>query len=221
MDYLTTRIIYILILASGTAVGFYRWKRNSLPFNILTLLIATVLFFDGGGIIIRLMLNVDLIIIVSRLFGPVEVSLYAAIFLSLIKMRKFAWPVIISAASVIIFITAYDLLRPDNTHFDTLPILIKCYFYILLSLLIFHEYMVYPNESNILKEQAFWFISAVLFVNTMVIMYWACYMLMTTPPPRSLGEAIMITSNLIYYFVIGYILNMKPSEPLNKADEIG
>ncbi len=219
MDYLISRIVYISILATGTFLGLYRWKRNSTAFRLLTLLISTVLFLDGGGIIVRI-LYVDLTVIVYRIFGPIELALYTAIFLALLKRKKFRWPIIITAASIAVFITVYDISRSDNDRLDTLPILMKCYYYILLSLVIFHEYMAYPNESNILKEQAFWLISSVLFVNTMVIMYWSCYMLMSTPPPRSLGEAIMITSNLLYYCAIGFILNMKPVETLTSADEV-
>ena len=214
MDYLTSRLIYIAILATGTFIGFYRWNRNSTAFRLLAILIAIVLLFDGGGIIIRLIYANNLSVITYRLFSPFEIALYTAIFISLLKRKKFIWPVIIASASVAVFITVYDVTRADNDQLDTLPILIKCYYYILLSLLIFHEYMAFPNENNILKEQTFWFIAAVLFVNTMVIMFWSCYMLMTTPPPRSLGETIMITSNLLYYCTLGYILNMEPSKTL-------
>ncbi len=219
MDYLTSRLIYIAILITGTTIGILRWKRNSLPFRLLTLIIASVLLFDGGGIILRL-LYADYTVLTYRFFGPIETGLFTAIFLQLIKEKKFRLPIVITGSAIIIYIILYDFMRKDNTHLDTLPILIKCYYYILLSLLVFREYIIYPNDTDILKEQTFWLIASMLFVNTMVIMYWSCYMLMSTPPPRSLGEAIMITSNLLYYCAIGFILNMKPVETLTSLDEV-
>ncbi len=220
MDYLSSRLIYIAILIAGAAIGIKRWRRNTPAFKLLTVLIFTVLLFDGGGIITRL-LYADVTYITYGIYGPLEIAIYSGIFLCLFKNKKLRWPILIASAAIIIFNTVYDLTRGDRQTVNTLSILLKCYYYILLSLLVFHEYIVYPNESNILKEQTFWFIASILFVHSMVIMYWSCYKLMDPPPQRRTGEAIMIISNWIYYATIAYILNMRPAESLNKADEIG
>ena len=220
MDYTASRIIYMIILIVITFIGFRRWKVNPVAFKLGAVLALVVLIIDGGGIISKFM-GKPIPGLTTRLLAPTEIALYTGMFISIIKEKRLRWPVIFTAIAIAVYVTVYELCREQNHLLDPLPILIKCFYYILLSLLVFREYMIYPNENDILKEQNFWLISAVLFLNTMVIMYWSSLMLMTSPSTRKLGESIMVISNLIYYSTLGYTFYLKPSTTKNFADEVG
>jgi len=212
MDFNTSRIIYLLILALVACIGLARWQHHNRTFRLITILVLTVLLLDGTSIL----LFMNGIRPPSMLvLHPVQLILYTMIYCSIFRTKSWKVPVIIISIILGLIVLVKEYFNIINrVRFDPVPNLILNAWYVLLSLMVLLELIRYPveDETDILKEKVFWFIAGNLFMNTLAGLYWVSAPLISKPI-APIGILIISLINYIYYGFIGYALLIKNPKP--------
>lgn len=206
MTVLIHTIIYIAILLTGGVVGILKWSYLDKTFKLVCgLLLLTFVTETTSNICAYLIKSA---VIVYNIFDPLEVIFFTLIFSNIFNNRKYKKNVIIFGVLISILIIATSVLKLQGRLINTVAVVIKSNFYIVLSLLKFKEILLNPEEDNLLKDPVFWFCSSVLFFFSISLLYFASLNYLQRFKFQPNLWWLMIYSNIIFYLLILYSLTL-------------
>jgi hypothetical protein len=162
-------MLYYLVLSISFLVaiaGMVRFKRLTMPFKTLTILIIFdfLLTTVGNTYVIKIYKN-------NALISHIQ-TLDNYIFYSLVYYQLFRNTLIKTGISILlILITVFFVinaiyLQPYNKVFPSNVVLPTEILFVIFSLLLFKQMLAYPIQVNIIHQSVFWFNTAILFFST-------------------------------------------------------
>ncbi|MGI8583989.1 MAG: hypothetical protein ACR2KX_17470 [Chitinophagaceae bacterium] len=204
MTWLSQQIIYRLIILFAALTGSSKWKTLSKAFKILSSLLFTTFLFETTALICAYVLKNNTL--VYNIFSPLQVLFFTYIFANLLKNKTSKNKIITAGILVAFFIVISSVFVYKGIMINTLSIIIKSTFYIILSLLKFREMLKDPGHENILLEPVFWLCTSVLLFFTVNILFWASldYLVNTKSKIMNSFFDILYYSNLVFYLMLWY-----------------
>jgi hypothetical protein len=197
-------IFYLLIILLAALTGFSKWNILSKAFKTLSVLLLTTFLFETAALICAYVFKNNAL--VYNIFAPVELLFFTYIFADLFKEKVTAN--IIKAAGILIafFIIIASVFVLRGRMINTLSIIIKSTFFIIVSLLKFREMLGDPGHENIVREPVFWLCTAVLLFFTINILFWSSYDYLGQTKSKIMGSFfdILYYSNLVFYTMLWY-----------------
>ena len=157
----------ILLYSFTATIGIIRYKKLNKPFQLLSMyLIFSFLDAVANKYIIAVYKNNVLLLHVETIVNYIFFSL---IYYYLFKNQYIKRSVLLSIVIVIIIsIINSFYLQPYNQMFPTNTMLINEVLFILFSLALFKQMLLYPLQVNIIKQSMFWFNAAMLFYSATI-----------------------------------------------------
>jgi len=154
---------FLLLIVLG--IGAMRYKKLTLPFKVLTWSVLIVFLFNVIGKVYsnRYKSNAPIL----QLESIAEYVFYALIYYYLFK-NKTIKKVILSSIVIIFFLFIINafFLQPFLKVFPTNIYLPTQILFVIFSLLLFKQMLLYPSKVNIVKQGVFWFNTAMFFYAT-------------------------------------------------------
>ncbi len=204
--------IYYFVLISGILISIYSYKKNSKVFKLLIKLIAITFFTEMTAILIVKYLPTNSY--VFQIFTPLEYYFYTKIFSAFIKAEKLKKLISLSFyIFLIISLLNIIFLQPLSTS-NTNTIILECYLIVVMSLLLFIDIRNNLEYHNILKEEVFWFNSAVFIFYSINIIIWGLRSLkvynLKNPPEIVYNQLLWFLCIILYsVFTISIVKNAK------------
>jgi hypothetical protein len=156
---------YWLLLLIVSGIGIIRYKWLTKPFKILTLsVIVSLLLTIMSHIVSARYRNNAPIINLETITGYI---FYSLAYYYLFKSEKMKIIILISIGLMtVFFIINAILLQSFLKVFPTNIFLSTQSLYVIFSLLLYKQMLLYPLKINIVKQSAFWYNTAILFYAT-------------------------------------------------------
>jgi len=192
--------------------GMVCFKKLTIPFKLLTLLVTFTLLLEITARICALMYKNN--IAVMHIMGLTEYILFSLTFYYLFKSKIVKASILVSIViiSIFFFINAL-LLQPYNRVFPSNIVLPSEIAYTIFSLLLFKQMLQYPLQINIIKQSIFWYNTAILFFSTTMFLNLG---LINYYIKHRLNDGIIhdftLGINVIFYVLIGISILMNSKE---------
>jgi len=158
-------ISYYILLLIVFVIGVVRYKRLTIPFKVLTVLMGLTLLLEIIAKIcaIRYRKNAPVIHITSL----VEVIFYSLTYYYLFKNKAIKTSILVTIVLITIFAFINSLwLQPYYSDFPSNLVITSEILYTIFSLLLFKQMLLYPLPINITKQSVFWYNTAMLLFST-------------------------------------------------------
>jgi hypothetical protein len=186
-------------------IGVSRYRKITIPFKTLTLLIGVTLVSEGLS---------RLLIFETKNSSPVYhvyiillYIFYAWIYRKICSsdaIRKAIW---ISVPVFIGLSVVNTLYYQSLQQFPSNMLLIACVLIIVMSLVIYRQMFNYPIEDNLFRQPVFWLNTGTLFFFTTTFLFWSFFNYFIRQKLNITPLVTMIyISNIIYYFALGISL---------------
>ena len=164
-----SRLIIILIAAS---IGMVRYKKLSMPFKLLSIYLLTLLIDEiANPLVIRLYKN-NLVLLHSETI--IQYLFLASIYYCLFRSNKLKRAIVILTFVVLaFFVFNLIVLQPINSMFPSNAMIANEIIFVILSLVMFKQMLLYPVQVNIMKQGVFWFNTAILFFSATMFLNFA------------------------------------------------
>ena len=204
MPWLLKQIIYLSVILLAPVTGFIKWRSLSKAFKTLSVLLLTTFLFETTAVFSAYVFKNNAL--VYDIFDPAEVLLFTYVFANLFKRnpaKKIITAIGISIVLIIIFSSVFFV---PGILINTLSVVIKSIFFIILSLLKFRNMLAEPNYESVVKEPVFWLCTAVLLFFTINILFWSAYNYLSHTHTKIGGSFIDILyySNIVFYLMLWY-----------------
>lgn len=199
---LSVRILYSAIILAGGITGLLKWSYLTRPFKLLSGLLLVTFVSETAAYISAIIIRSN--VLVFNIFDPVEVIFFTFIFSYIFISLRYRRMIILSGIIITFLIILTSVLKLQGNLINTIAIVIKSNFYIILSLLKFKEILLNPEEDNLLKEPVFWVCSSVLFFFSINLLYWASSNYLEKYDHRYNLAWLLNYSNIIFYLLILY-----------------
>ncbi|MDB5123637.1 MAG: hypothetical protein JWP94_1766 [Mucilaginibacter sp.] len=158
-------LLYCLLLIVVSAIGLTWYGRLTVPFKILTFSVLAVLLINVLSAIYSSKYKNNAPILQAE--SIIEYLFYSATYYYLFKSKMIRMAIIGSMILVTIFFFINALfLQPFHKVFPTNIYLPTQVLYVIFSLLLFKQMLLYPVNINIVKQSVFWYNTAMLFYAT-------------------------------------------------------
>jgi hypothetical protein len=201
----TIYVVYLTLLLLIAIVGFTRFKKLSKGFRILTVLILCTLISESIKKVYGKIYHNNMPI--AHIWAVIE---YALLSLTYFYLLTGAWvkkAIIASTVAMLILEVVNVLFFEKLTQFPSLILEVSHILYVVYSLLLFRQMLLFPMEQNLFKQSLFWFNINVLFYATTMFLNFA---LLSYFIGNKLDVAALIyfglVINFIFYIVIGISL---------------
>jgi hypothetical protein len=163
MAVITFSYWFLLLIVSG--IGIIRYKRLTRPFKVLTLsVIISLIITIMSHIVSSRYRNNAPVIHIETITGYI---FYSFAYYYLFKSKKIRIMILILiGVMTTFFIVNAILLQPFLKVFPTNIFLSTQALYVIFSLLLYKQMLLYPLKINIFKQSAFWYNTAILFYAT-------------------------------------------------------
>ncbi|ASU32363.1 hypothetical protein [Mucilaginibacter xinganensis] len=197
--------VYLILLLLITIVGFSRFKKLSKGFKALTVLILCTLISESIKKVYGRIYHNNMPI--AHIWAVIEFALFSLTYFYLLKSTRVK-NIIIASTIVMLMLEIVNVLFFEKlTQFPSLILEASHILYVVYSLLLFRQMLLFPTEQSLFKQSLFWFNINVLFYATTMFLNFALlsYFIenkLELAPLVYFGVAI----NLIFYVVIGISL---------------
>ncbi|TXJ25914.1 MAG: hypothetical protein E6Q24_13580 [Chitinophagaceae bacterium] len=200
-------LLYLILLVYLLVLGLIRFKKLTLPFQILTVLIACTLVSE---IISRVLINVfKNSSPVYHVFNIVNFTGYALIYYFLLQSRLSRKVILLLIAGAVCFSVFNTIFLQSLWSFPSNFLLILCFLNIYCALLLFRQMLHDDEEIDILRQSVFWFNCAVLLFYTAIFLNWSFYnYLVRNKFNTKTISTIMYYLNIAYYIVVGISIHI-------------
>jgi hypothetical protein len=157
---------FVLVLSFVIAIICgVRYKKLNKPFKLLSLLLFFSFLLDVANqyVNVRYKNNAPL----SHIATIVDYTFYAGIYYYLFKSKYIKKLVFTSILLIAVFFFINALfLQPFYKVFPSNVLLASQILYVIFSMLLFKQMLMYPVQINIVKQSIFWYNTAILFFST-------------------------------------------------------
>ena len=212
-------IVYLIILLIITLVGFSRYKRLSKGFRVLTILILCTLISESIKKVYGNIYHNNMPI--AHIWGVLEFALYSATFYCLLNNSKIRKAIIVAVALMTVLEIWNVLFFENLLQFPSLILNISQIVYVLYSLLLFRQMLLFPAEQSLFKQSLFWFNLNMLFYGTTMFLNFALtsYFIQHKLDMTALYY-FSIVVNFIFYILIGISISIdnKTADMMNSSN---
>jgi len=206
------KIIYYFVLIIITLFGAVNYKKLTVPFKLLTILIGITLISE---ITIR---------VCAKLFHnnlPMFhiVSFYEYIFYMLIFYRVFknktVKNIIFATAIIVPMFTVVNafIFQPYMTTFPSNVIFVSNIIYTILTMLLYREMLLNSSQISLFKQSVFWFNTALLFFSvTMFFHLGILNYLIKHKQNSGILTYLDMVANIIFYGAFAYAIYLNTKE---------
>ncbi len=158
-------IIYFIFLFAVLILGMVSYRKLTIPFKLLVLLIAATVFIEVVAKVCAIRYHNNMP--VSHFSSITEYIFFSLIFYFLFIRRSIKRLILASIATVTFFFFINALvLQPYYSTFPSNIILISEVLYAVFSLLLFKQMLYFPSQNAITQQSIFWFNISMLFFST-------------------------------------------------------
>lgn len=195
-------IVYLILLLLVSVVGFARYKRLSKSFRILTMLILCTLISESVKKIYgKTYLNS---MPVAHVWAIIEFAFFSVIYYSFLNGSGIKRLITFLIPGMLVLEILNLLFLENFAHFPSLILEASHIVYVVYSLLLFRQMLLYPAEQSLFKQSLFWFNINMMFYATTMFLNFA---LMSYFVQNKLDAVPLvyfsIVVNFIFYIVIG------------------
>jgi hypothetical protein len=210
-------IFYWLLLLIVSIIGMVRYKKLTIPFKLITILIFLTLLLEviAKGCAIKYKNNIPVLHIISI----TEYVLFSVIYYFSFKSRVIRISIITALGIFIVFFFVNSIfIQPYYRDFPSNMVIPSEIAYAIFSLLLFKQMLLYPLPVNIVKQSVFWFNTAILFFSTTMFFNLG---LTNYYIKHHLNDRLIFdfnfAINMIFYFLIGIsiLMDNKATSPNN------
>lgn len=195
-------IIYLVLLLIILLTGIVRYKKLTIPFKILTILIGITFICEGIKKVVGM---------IFRNSMPVEHLTATLEFISFSLIYYFLLNSAITKKMILYFIGAFFSIWIINliffekiTEFPSITLNFSQFIYIIYSLLLFKKMLLSQSEEGLLHQSIFWFNVDMLFFSSSIFLIFGLTNLFRK---HDYDITILYTleyiSNLVFYVLIG------------------
>jgi len=144
---------------------------------------------------------------ISHLSAVLEYTIFAIMYYHLLRSTRVK-KVIFASIFVILLLEIVNILFFENLHqFPSITLNVSQCLYVVYSLLLFRQMLLYPVEQSLFKQSIFWFNLDMLFIATTLFLNFALtnYLIKNTLNPVWMDWFNYII-NMLYYAVMGACL---------------
>ena len=199
--------VYLILLLLIAIAGFTRFKKLSKGFRILTGLILCTLISESIKKVYGKIYHNNMPI--AHIWAVIEYVLFSLTYFYLLTSRWVKKAIIVSMVAMLILEIVNVLFFEKLTKFPSLILEASHIIYVVDSLLLFRQMLLFPTEQSLFKQSLFWFNINVLFYATTMFLNFALlsYFIENKLDILSLVYFSMAV-NLIFYIVIGISILM-------------
>lgn len=152
----------LLLIVMG--VGIIRYKKLTRPFKVLAWSVIISFFLELLSYIfaVRFKNNAP----IAHIENIVWYIFYAIIYYDLLKNEKLKKTILVSIVIVTVFGLVNALFLQPFHVFPTYTTVVTQTLYVIFSLLLYKQMLLYPSKINIIEQSAFWYNTAILFYAT-------------------------------------------------------
>lgn len=199
-------------MLSGIIIGLSRWRNNTSEYKwIIVLLIAT---FITESIAITIVKMKGYNVSVYKTFDFIHPAIMTVIFYHIYRSEKLKRFCVYLGIVVLISSLISSIIYRDPATTNTISVIIKSSYFIILSLLKYKELLLQPDEDNILTNGIFWFCSSLLFFNCATIMYWVTMPKLYELQQAKLASKLHLAANFIFYSLIVFSIILMQPKPV-------
>jgi len=189
----TSLIIYYSILFFSVLVGVYKFKRLLLAGRIIFYLLCFILVKEVISYIIALKFGFN--IWFYKALSPIDYIILCCIYYTLYKAKVFHYYVLVSLL-VILGLFISNLSDITNQSIDLSIKLLKSFFLVSFSLILFGRIVSENYEIRLFKNSSVWFNSGILIFYVINIFFWGLFNL----PFVEKGELAKKISRLVFEY---------------------
>jgi hypothetical protein len=211
------RILYYTILITVTLFGAANYKKLTVPFRLLTILVGISLISEITLQVCAKLFHNNLP--VFSIIGIYENVFYMAIFYRVFK-NKTVKIIIFSMAIIVpvcIVVNAFTF-QPYMSMFPSNVVFVSNIIYTILTMLLYRELLLNSTQISIFKQGVFWFNTALLFFSVTLFFHLGIvnYLIKHKRHSGILIHLDMV-ANILFYGILGYAiyLNTKEKKQVN------
>lgn len=203
-----SEFIYFSILFIVVVVGLVKFKGLSGPGKALFILVSFVFIKETAAFIIGRKLRYNLSF--YKYLSPIDFILTINILLR-IKVLEQSKKILlaISATVVVFYIINLIILQPPGKGIDSNFKLIRSFFLIIASLLLFYKMAKYVYAISIWQNSEFWLCAAILIFYVINIFYWGVFNYYLGNKQAVIKEVVRPAfeyANYVFYTMLGVSL---------------
>ena len=207
-------IIYLILLLLIAIAGFIRYKKLSKGFQILTVLILCTLISESTKMVYGKIYHNNMPL--AHIWAVIEYAFFSLTYFYLLTNRWVKKAIIVSTIAMLILEVVNVLFFEKLSQFPSLILEASHIVYVVYSLLLFRQMLLFPAQQSLFKQSLFWFNINVLFYATTMFLNFALlsYFIQNKLDVVPLVYFGMIV-NFTFYIVIGISILMN-----NKRENI-
>jgi hypothetical protein len=196
-------LLYFIILVFGMLAGVLKYKHLPKAGRILFYLIVFIFFKEISARILANKFQFNLSF--YQYLSPVDYILTFAVFFTIPFLKKFRRVFFVTGLIVIAFyFLNLSLWQVPGKGIDSNFKLVRSFFLVLYSLILFYNLIAISNGGNIFKNSQFWFASGILIFYVFSIFYWGVFNYYLGNKPMVMTKALRpifeISNYLLYFF---------------------
>jgi hypothetical protein len=201
-------ISYFILLLIVSVIGVVRYKKLTIPFKILSLLIILTLLLEILSVICAKKYKNNLP--VSHTTVLTEYILFSLTYYFIFKNRAIRISIVtILLIFIVLFFVNAIFIQPYRSAFPSNMYTVEEIIYAIFSLMLFKQMLLYPLPVNIIKQSVFWFNTSILFYSTTMFFNFG---LMNYYIKHHLNDQVIFNFiaaiNMIFYLLIGISISM-------------
>jgi hypothetical protein len=199
--------VYLTLLLLVTIAGLIRYKKLSKAFKILTVLILCTLISESIKKVYGKIYHNNMP--VAHIWAVIEYAFFSLTYFYLLTNKRVKKAIIVSTVAMLILEVVNVLFFEKLTQFPSLILEASHIVYVVYSLLLFRQMLLFPAEQSLFKQSLFWFNINVLFYATTMFLDFALlsYFIENKLDVIPLAYFALVV-NFIFYIVIGISILM-------------
>ncbi|SHN30847.1 hypothetical protein [Mucilaginibacter sp. OK098] len=199
--------VYLTLLLLVTIAGLIRYKKLSKAFKILTVLILCTLISESIKKVYGKIYHNNMP--VAHIWAVIEYAFFSLTYFYLLTNKLVKKAIIVSIIAMLILEIVNVLFFEKITQFPSLILEASHIVYVVYSLLLFRQMLLFPAEQSLFKQSLFWFNINVLFYATTMFLDFALlsYFIQNKLDVIPLAY-FALAVNFIFYIVIGISILM-------------
>lgn len=207
-EWLLKRLIYLLVILMALLSGYKFNRPGFAAGKPIMLLLATTFIFEVTAVVFAYVYRNNSI--VYFLFNPIQIFMLTAFYMVCLSPP---WSRTIGKVSVVIItiIIFSGWMNQGWKATDPYGSGLRNLYFIILSLLLFTDWLKKPKYEHIVNEPVFWINTMVLFFFSANVIFWSMYNLWSEQFGKLLTQLnpVLYYSNLVFYAGIGYSFTLQ------------
>jgi hypothetical protein len=199
--------VYLTLLLLVTIAGLIRYKKLSKAFKILAVLILCTLISESIKKVYGKIYHNNMP--VAHIWAVIEYAFFSLTYFYLLTNKRVKKAIIVSIIAMLILEVVNVLFFEKLTQFPSLILEASHIVYVVYSLLLFRQMLLFPAEQSLFRQSLFWFNINVLFYATTMFLDFALlsYFIENKLDVIPLAYFALVV-NFIFYIVIGISILM-------------